>query len=540
MPGGESALQAVVDLEARWLALNTEPRNLQHVLDYVPSAEFLPACPPEHKFDVVIAGGGLGLVAGAALAARGLSVMVFDRDRVGAAHREWNISERELSTLVRSGIFTAAELRETVAARYNRGVISFDATETGVEACPLVLSGVLDVSLDAQKVLDLARKRFLAAGGVIFEGRSFKRLHIAERGQVASVFEVQGPDGVEYYRARLAIDTMGSVSPIATALNRGLAFNGVCPTVGTVMLGLDLEPATGDVLVTVAPAQEGRQLIWEGFPGHDGETTTYLFYYDQTGKRQAASQSLLALFEQYFALLPSYRRVEEGHRHLKPVFGYIPARHGRPGRTAGRGLLCLGDSAAGQSPITFCGFGSFVRHIGRTAMLIEYSLHHDLLEETHLSQMGAHQANLRVAWVFSRFMQTRPGDRPTAVNRMMNIFGEALNRAGERTTVRFLQDRYTFTDYIRIMLLTARIEPAVFALTARALGPLGLIKWALDMAAFAVDGLLRSLYTLAGPVTWRAFEAVAERLSPAIALRLKSARTAWQASTHGEDTRNRG
>ena len=36
----------------------------------------------------------------AALARRGLQVLVFDRDRVGAAHREWNISRRELAALV--------------------------------------------------------------------------------------------------------------------------------------------------------------------------------------------------------------------------------------------------------------------------------------------------------------------------------------------------------------------------------------------------------------------------------------------------------
>src|SRR4029079_8183930 len=136
-------------------------------------------------------------------------------------------------------------------------------------------------------------------------------------------------------------------------------------------------------------------------------------------ENEAKQQSLLDLFEQYFTLLPTYRTLDASARHIKPLFGYIPAKHGRTGRTASRGLICLGDSAAGQSPLTFCGFGSFVRHIGRVSHLLRYALHHDLLDEKHLRTISPHQANLRVAWVFSRFMQPQLGDA-SSVNRLMN------------------------------------------------------------------------------------------------------------------------
>jgi lycopene cyclase CruA len=328
MDHGEQALRAVAALEERWRDLNSGACS-PSPFRLVSTGAQLPKCHPNDEYDVVIAGGGLGLVAGAALALRGLRVLVFDRDRVGAAHREWNISESELGALDRWGIFRREDLRTAVAARYRKGIISFDAEGTGVPACPLELNGVLDVALDAQAVLDLARDRFLTAGGTIKEGRSFERLHITGRGPVASVVEVQGPCGIEYFRARLTIDMMGAVSPIALGLNGGLPFDGVCPTAGTVLQGLDLESETGDVLVSVAPIQGGRQLIWEGFPGRDGETTVYLFYYDQTGRSRSQQQSLLTLFERYFEALPTYRPLHAGWRHMRPVFGYIPARHGR-------------------------------------------------------------------------------------------------------------------------------------------------------------------------------------------------------------------
>ena len=529
MEDGERALMAVTQLERRWIALNSGEEKPQP-FRYVRHESELPRCAPRDYYDIVIAGGGLGLVAGAALAQRGLRVLVFDRDRVGAAHREWNISQRELVALERWGIFSREELSGTVSSHYRRGLISFDATDTDVPACPLTLDGVLDVALDAQSVLDLARKRFLEAGGTIREGRAFRRLHTARTGPVASVVEVNGPSGVELYKARLVIDTMGAVSPIAMGLNDGLPFDGVCPTAGTVMHGLDLDPETGDVLVSVAPNQGGRQLIWEGFPGRGGETTVYLFYYDQTGATKATKQSLLDLFEQYFTLLPTYKLLQPGWRHIKPVFGYIPARHGRTGRTAGRGLLCLGDSAAGQSPLTFCGFGSFVRHIGRAASLISYALRHDLLEEKHLAAISPHQANLRVAWVFSRFMQPWPGSDGAGVNRLMNVFCRALAEVGPAATRRFLQDRYTFADYLQLMLTTAHHYPAVFALTAEVLGASGLLKWATDIAAFAANDGLRTLSTAIGIENTRKLQCLAQRLHPGLALKIKALRSTWAAT----------
>src|SRR5689334_6023356 len=135
MPGGDRALQAVIDLEHKWIHLNTYEGGAQSPLVTLPSAADLPrATHNTSYYDVIIAGGGLGLIAGVALARRGLRVLLFDRDRAGSAHREWNISERELSSLTRRGIFSPQEIASAVATRYSRGRIAFDPTGTGVPA----------------------------------------------------------------------------------------------------------------------------------------------------------------------------------------------------------------------------------------------------------------------------------------------------------------------------------------------------------------------------------------------------------------------
>ncbi len=493
MPDGPLALAAVCRLEARWQGLWTGPPPLG-VLGR--ARRSLPALPPQDCFDVVIAGGGLGLLMGLALARDGWRVLVFDRDTVGCAHREWNISRGELQALVDDGLFTWDELDGATATTYRAGVIRFDPTGTGRPASPLVLAGVLDRALDAQAVLDLARAKFLAAGGTIRGGRRFRRMVTTARGPVRSHVALDGPTGPETVEARLVLDMMGSISPIALTLNAGRPFDGVCPTVGTVVAGLGDDPGVGDILVSVAGTQAGRQLIWEGFPGRPGETTVYVFYYDLAGPTQAPTQSLLALFEQYFTLLPTYQRARIADQsairhppsaiHLRPVYGYIPARHGRRGRTATRGVLCLGDAAAGQSPLTFCGFGSFVRHLPPTRAALRTALAGDRLTARDLHSIGPHQANLRPAWAFARLLQPWPGGDPAAVNRLMNAFCAALQAVGPDATRRFLQDRHTFRDYLRILLTTAARYPAVFPITWRVLGPRGLARWARDIAAFGL------------------------------------------------------
>ena len=56
------------------------------------------------------------------------------------------------------------------------------------------------------------------------------------------------------------------------------------------------------------------------------ETTNRLAGDDGSGFSVLGSgpPSLMQLFEDYFALLPTYKRPGPGFRHHKPVYGYIP------------------------------------------------------------------------------------------------------------------------------------------------------------------------------------------------------------------------
>ena len=513
------------------------------------------------SYDLIYAGGGLGLLHAAVMARRyGRKVLLFDRGEVGCAHREWNISKPELAALVEIGLFTWEELNDVVMREYERGIVRFHSDTTA--STDLWLPNVLTVALDAGLLLQLTRRKLEDAGGTVLDHRSFQGMCVNDDGSM--LVEVTGPGStIECYRARLLMDGMGSTSPLAIERFKGQPFSGVCPTVGTVVSGLEQgeaanqhNPQIGDILLSIDHAQRGQQYMWEGFPGRGDELTVYLFYYDAIGGLKGAAKatnvspastlralaappqrtkdngqpSLMQLFEDYFALLPDYKRPGPEFRHLKPVYGYIPARHSVRRQEAPllRGVLPVGDSAAQQSPLTFCGFGSHVRNLDRTTSLLDAALERGLLEPQHLHTISAYQINVSLNWVFSRFMQ--PWGRADDVNTLQNIFLEVLNTLGIDLAERFFQDRMRWGDYHRMVLGMFFRHPAIVRDAWQVLGAAGCAQWAGDYVRYSGAALLAGGAQAIGVEGRTALATTLDRLRPAAGLRVRAAFAEWQAA----------
>jgi lycopene cyclase CruA len=538
MEGGLANLAYVAAVQSRWrkVASGEIPAEGE-IIQRVPTSAQLP--PTLADFDFVYAGGVLGLFSAAVMARKGYKVLVFDQRQVGTSHREWNISDDELNQFMETGLFSRDELEQAVVNRYETGLVKFYAGGIPEKGHDLFLDRVLNVAIDLGTLLNLTRAKFEQAGGVIRDYRALKKVYVTEKGKVCSVVEVENEAGkIERYGAHLTVNALGSISPLSLVMQGGKPFDGVCPTVGTTAVNfksgkgaLEVQPEHGDVLLTVAHAQNGRQLIWEGFPGKPGEMTTYLFYYDLVSPENAASQDLLDLFEQYFALLPTYKLPAEDFEHLRPVYGYIPARHHRKksGSACTRGILSVGDATSPQSSLTFCGFGSQVRNLPRLTKLLEQALQKNLLEEKHLRQIGAHQININLVWVFSRFMQPyHASKQPDSVNRLLNVFCATLDQIGTPVTRRFFQDKIIWRDYIRIMLTTARRYPKVYILTVKVLGWRGIGQWAVDLVNFSIQALLCRLYKAVGKQFQTKLENFLEKRLPQMHFRLVAKREEWQ------------
>jgi lycopene cyclase CruA len=500
---------------------------------------------PAPQYDLIYAGGGLGLLHAAVMAQRGHRVLLFDRGEVGCAHREWNISRAELDALVATGFCTWDELQPVIMAEYENGVVRFHAPAS--TARELWMPEVLNVALDATALLSLARRKLAAAGGTVLDHRSFRGVEVSANGPLAVQVQLARPDGTaEHYSARLLLDGMGSASPLALRRFGGQPFAGVCPTVGTVASGFvrgaapdEHNPRVGDILLSVADAQRGQQYMWEGFPGRADDLTVYLFYYDTLHTRKSSPShpptpisyppSLMQLFEDYFALLPSYKRPGHDFAHHKPVYGYIPARHSVRRQEAPllRGVLPIGDSAAQQSPLTFCGFGSHVRNLARTTGLLEFALHHDLLAPAQLHPISAYQVNVSLNWVFSRFMQ--PWAAPDDVNQLQNIFLGVLNELGGALAQRFFRDRMIWGDYHKMILGMFRHHPRIVFIAWRVLGPAGVRQWIADYLAYSRAALLAYVGSAIPAPVRGALSSGLGRLVPSWALRLRAHLAEWQA-----------
>lgn len=530
--GALEHLQRIQQLEEAWAAIvagDYDPNIYRHN----PEKALLASQPPERRFDLIYAGGGLGLLHAVAMAQRGWKLMIFDKGQIGSAHREWNISRAELSKLVELGIATWEELSSVIMCNYRTGVVRFHADQAAQQH-QLWLPDVLDYALDASALLSLMRQKLAALGGLILDQHSFVQL---EAGKDGVLVQLRNADtgAAEFYSARLLLDGMGSTSPLALVRHGEQGFAGVCPTVGTVARGFveghadpqQHDPEIGDILISIDHAQQGQQYMWEGFPGRNNQLTVYLFYYD-TVRDKTHPHRLLPLFEDYFNQLPTYKQPGPFFRHLKPVYGYIPARHSlkRQEKPLLAGVLPIGDSAAQQSPLTFCGFGSHVRNLGRTTQLLDYALRHQLRDPADLARISAFQSNVSLHWVFSRFM--RPWGKPSDVNNLQNDFLAVLNELGDDLSRRFFQDRMCWSDYHKMLLGTLKRRPRILADAWKVLGPRLIIQWIGDYLGFCAEAVRASLARLAGKqAAWLAIRLL-DRYQPRLAFRLRARYAEWQ------------
>lgn len=481
MPQGEYDLNRVYWWEKRWREGVRNPQKPKQVVfktagDSIQTRVF--SSDERPTYDLIYIGGALGVIHAAVMAQRGYRVLLVERLSFGRMNREWNISRAEFQSLIDLGLFTPDEFEAIIAREYRDGFNKFfDANNPPhLKAAILHTPTVLNVAIDSDKLLQLCGEKLQKAGGEIWDETEFTQAEIAPEQVTVSLQHLpsQTPRQVT---GRLLVDAMGTASPIAWQLNGGRAFDSVCPTVGAVIAS-GFEPGVwdsnyGDVLNSHGDISRGRQLIWELFPGAGEELTIYLFHYHQVHPENPGS--LLEMYEDFFTILPEYRRCDmEKLVWKKPTFGYIPGHfsiNSRDRTVAFDRLVAIGDAASLQSPLVFTGFGSLVRNLYRLTDLLDTALRHNLLTAQDLNQIRAHQSNIAVTWLFSKGMMIPTGRHlpPQRINAMLNTFFGLLANEPPEVADTFIKDRFDWFTFNRLALKAARNNPA-------------LIVWIWDMA----------------------------------------------------------
>ena len=493
MPNGEYDLNRVYWWEKRWRDSVNHPQQPQQVIFKTNSLEA-----KKQDYDLIYIGGALGVIHAAVMAQKGYRVLLVERLPFGRMNREWNISRDEFQSLINLGLFTAEDFESVIAAEYIDGFSKFfDAYNPAhLKAAVLHTPKVLNVAIDAEKLLRFCGDKLRQGGGDILDETEFVRGNVAATEVTVELVHLPTQE-TKQVTGKLLIDAMGTASPIAWQLNGGRAFDSVCPTVGAV-IDSGFAPEVwdddyGDVLNSHGDTSRGRQLIWELFPAGDGELTFYLFHYHQVHPDNPGS--LLEMYEDFFTILPEYRRCDmEQLVWKKPTFGYIPGHfstsdHDRT--VAFDRLLAIGDAASLQSPLIFTGFGSLVRNLERLTTLLNIALQHDLLTAQHLNQIRAYQSNISVTWLFSKGMMVPTGKilPPQRINSMLNTFFGLLAEEPPEVADTFIKDRTDWLTFTRLALIAARKNPALLLWIWQMAGTQDMLRWLGSYASFNLDAL---------------------------------------------------
>ena len=526
MPNGEYDLNRVYWWEKRWRDSVNKPKQPQEVIFRGDRNTH-----KQPEFDLIYIGGALGIIHAAVMALKGYKVLLVERLPFGRMNREWNISRDEFQSLINLGLFTPEEFETVIAAEYMDGFSKFfDAYNPPyLKAKVLHTPKVLNVAIDAEKLLRFCGDKLLKSGGEIWDETEFIRADVADSSVTVKLTHLPTTTSKEA-SARLLIDAMGTASPIAWQLNGGRTFDSVCPTVGAVIeSGFAPEvwdEKYGDVLNSHGDISRGRQLIWELFPAGKGELTFYLFHYHQVHPDNPGS--LLEMYEDFFTILPEYRRCDmERLVWKKPTFGYIPGHFSTSDRdrtVAFDRLVAIGDAASLQSPLIFTGFGSLVRNLERLTTLLDTALQHDLLTAKHLNQIRAYQSNISVTWLFSKGMMVPTGKTlpPQRINSMLNTFFGLLAEEPPEVADTFIKDRTDWFTFTRLAVIAARKNPALLIWIFQMAGAKDMLRWLGSYLSFNLDALRNLFLASWFPKLVRQSQPWLEKQNPALWLKLLS------------------
>ncbi|MBD2022807.1 FAD-binding oxidoreductase [Leptolyngbya sp. FACHB-36] len=432
----------------------------------------------EPAWDVVICGGTLGILIGAALAQRGWRVALIERGRLRGREQEWNVSRKELQTFVELGLLTPTELEHAIATQYNPARIQF------FEGPAFWVRDVLNIGVDPVYLLEVLKQRFLTWGGHLFEQTPFETAIVHSTGVCVKA-------GGQEFLTRLMLDAMGHFSPIVQQARQGKKPDAVCLVVGTCAEGF-ANNDSGDLLVSFTPLQHQCQYFWEAFPARDGRTT-YLFTYLDADRDRL---SLEALFEDYLRLLPSYQNTAlDQLRFKRALFGLFPCYRQSPLKPSWNRILPVGDSSGGQSPLSFGGFGAMVRHLKRLSDGIHDALQSEALDRASLTLLQPYQPNLAVTWLFQRAMSVGMNQTiaPNQINQLLSAVFTEMSQLGDPVLKPFLQDVVQWSPLSQTLVKTSLAHPDLVLKILPQVGVPTLLNWLLhytNLAGYTALALL--------------------------------------------------
>ncbi|KAL9384743.1 hypothetical protein Peur_021753 [Populus x canadensis] len=442
------------------------------------------------KFDVVVCGGTLGIFIATALSAKGLQVGVVERNMLKGREQEWNISKKELLELVDVGILEENDIEQAIAMNFNPNRCGFE------DKGEIWVKDILNLGVSPVKLIEIVKKRFISLGGVIFEGCSVSSISIYEDASVLQLAEGN------ILSSRLIIDAMGNFSPVVKQIRRGKKPDGVCLVVGSCARGFKDNSASDIIYSSSSVKKVGdseAQYFWEAFPAGSGplDRTTYMFTYVSP---QPGSPKLEELLEDFWDLMPEYQGVSlDNLEILRVIYGIFPTYRDSPLPAAFDRILQFGDASGIQSPVSFGGFGSLTRHLGRLSAGVYEAINGDFLDASSLSLLNPYMPNLSASWLFQRAMSAKKNSNvpPEFINELLYVNFQSMQKLGDPVLRPFLQDVIQFWALSKTLGLVMLTKPQIIPSIFKQVGIPVLLDWS---SHFFMLGYYTFLSTYADPV----------------------------------------
>jgi len=152
-----------------------------------------------------------------------------------------------------------------------------------------------------------------------------------------------------------------------------------------------------------------EQLFWEAFPTGSGplDYTTYMFTYVEP---QPGSPKLEELFKEYWDLMPEYQDVSlDNLEILRVIYEIFPTYRESPLLASFNRVLQFGDASDIHSPVSFGGFGSLTKHLGRLSARINEAINVDNQAAITISNNPVFQGKIKhfkIEYYFLREVQS--------------------------------------------------------------------------------------------------------------------------------------
>ena len=447
--------------------------------------------------------------------------------------QEWNISRKELVALVELGVLTQEEMDRTIVTDYSPQRVGF--SPDGVDYELATINGVLNLGVDPLTLIELVKQSFLRNGGILLEQHAFQQAQVYDDAVVVTsqrrtggaaaargaggeaAFDQDVSDaGVVRVKGKLLLDAMGNFSPVMRQARGYAKPQGVCLVVGTCARGDWVDNSKGgDLIFSFTPIAGERQYFWEAFPSQDlhgskeESRTTYMFTYVDADPRRP---SLATMFDDYLALLPAYSGAQ-GPQGQKPqvddmlvsraLFGLFPSYTDSPLPCRFDRIVQVGDSSGLQSPLSFGGFGSLLRHLHRTTGAILDALECEVTQKEALTSMQPYLPSLSTMWLFQKAMSVSVGKNvfdAHMINKVLSSNFKTMDKLGSGVMMPFLQDVIQAPGLAATIGGMSLFDPLLVPPLLRWVGPLPVVVWTWHFTMLVAYSVLYQVTEVAGPL----------------------------------------